>query len=195
MSAGLISKSNPLHSFEDDLESSIYVLLWLTLMYSEVTNSDVMPPFLSSVLDPQPYSNNGGYAKTEFLMGRAFLAGVQFPGRPALHKLISDLAQLFSVRYEPPPSDADRQAVHALLQSQDPGVRAAYDQTITSRYDKRKSQLEGHDATITFFDEALNDCSNWPQNDRAVRQNYSHNVQPRKVIKTGWHTGLHVENN
>jgi hypothetical protein len=67
------------HDFKDDLESSVYVLLWVILMYSEVSDRDPVPMFLSNIFDPQPYGLNGGYGKADFLKGRTFLEHVNFP--------------------------------------------------------------------------------------------------------------------
>ena len=79
MSAGLISQKSVQHDFRDDLESSIYILLWMTLMFSEVSNNAIVPTFLSNVLDPRPYSNNGSHGKMDFLCGRTFLSNIEFP--------------------------------------------------------------------------------------------------------------------
>jgi hypothetical protein len=193
MSAGLISGSSNLHDFRDDLESSIYVLLWTTLMYSEVSNRDVVPTFLSGVLDPQPYGNNGGFGKADFLKGRTFLSNVQFPGRPLLHTLIDRLAQLFSVRYDKPPSQEDRDAVHWLKDAGDPRSLASYNASIPGIYDQRMSQLKDHDTTIALFDNALQDRSKWPLADSATLQIFGTKVPHRPITKTGWYTGLYMQ--
>ena len=80
MSAALINQKGVQHNFKDDIESSIYVLLWVILMYSEVSDRDRVPSFLSEVFDPQPHGPFGGYGKLDFLKGRSFLDDVQFPG-------------------------------------------------------------------------------------------------------------------
>jgi hypothetical protein len=81
MSARLIGLMDPgVHSILNDLESSIYVLLWMTLMYSKTSNYQVVPSFLSGVLDPQAHGWNGGGGKAEFLVAQIFLQRVNFPG-------------------------------------------------------------------------------------------------------------------
>ena len=42
MSANLMSQPDVLHDFRDDLESSLYTLLWTTVMYSEVSDRDLV---------------------------------------------------------------------------------------------------------------------------------------------------------
>jgi len=79
MSAGLVSHKKDWHDFQDDLESTLWVLLWITLMFSQVSNPDVVPTFLSNILNPRPYLNNSSTGKMEFLIRCRFLSMVQFP--------------------------------------------------------------------------------------------------------------------
>jgi len=88
MSARLVARLDGVHSFQDDLESTIYVLLWMILMYSETSNRDQVPTFLSGVLDPQPHGESGGFSKADFLKARTFLQQFKFPGQHALHHLV-----------------------------------------------------------------------------------------------------------
>src|ERR1700720_4243143 len=75
------------HDLRDDLESSLYILLWLTL---ECSNSKQVPLFLAGVLDPQPHApkspdrKTSGLAKPGFVKGRTFITEVTFPSHPAL---------------------------------------------------------------------------------------------------------------
>ena len=79
MSARLIGQMNGSHDLRDDLESSLYILLWMALMFSKCSNPGQVPLFLSRVLDPQPHGSIGGYGKADFLKGKTFLAQVKFP--------------------------------------------------------------------------------------------------------------------
>ena len=75
MSANLISQMNgkhTTHTLQDDLESSIYVLMWMTLMYSETSDKSQVPSFLSGVLNPTPYGVTGGFSKADFLKAQTF---------------------------------------------------------------------------------------------------------------------------
>ena len=69
----------------------------MILMYSETSNRDWVPTFLSGVLDPQPHRETGGFNKADFLKARTFLQQVNFPGQHALHHLINQLGDLFAV--------------------------------------------------------------------------------------------------
>ena len=80
MSTRLVAQLDGVHSFQDDLESTIYVLLWMILMYSETSDRDQVPMFLSGVLDPQPHRETGGFNKADFLKAQTFLQQVNFPG-------------------------------------------------------------------------------------------------------------------
>ena len=76
MSANLIAQMNgkhTTHTLQDDLESSIYVLMWMTLMYSETSDKSQVPSFLSGVLDPKPYGLTCGFSKADFLKAWTFL--------------------------------------------------------------------------------------------------------------------------
>ena len=196
MSAGLISGMFTQHDFRDDLKSSIYVLLWVTLMYSTVSDKSAVPPFLSGVLDPQPYDHCGSYSKMDFLKGQSFLPHVEFPGRPALHQLIVQLATLFSVCYEKEPTLEQRKQFQWILDLPEAYnsivTRTAYEETIPGKYDQRMSQLKDHTATIELFNTALSDHSAWPLEDPPVLQVFDA-PQPMLVTKSGWNTMVFIK--
>ena len=137
MSARLIGNMEGPHVLVDDLESSIYILLWTALMYSECSDITQVPSFMEHVIDPQPHHNTGGYGKTDFLQARTFLKTVKFPNRPALDKLLDDLAIMFSVRYETAPTDIERHHAAKLLEQskQEPIFAEIYRSCIPYRYD------------------------------------------------------------
>lgn len=200
MSANLISQMNgkhTTHTLQDDLESSIYVLMWMTLMYSETSDKSQVPSFLSGVLDPTPYGVTGGFSKADFLKARTFLQRVALPGRPALHRLIIQLAELFAVRYEERPTPAqyaDAEFLHKNIAiNSDPGFEKAYKGTVVFSYTQRIMALEGYQHTIDLFDEALRDSALWPENDHAVKQYFqTDQPPPQQVIKSGWDTAVFV---
>jgi hypothetical protein len=80
MSGRLVAGKGGVHTLEDNLESTIYVLLWLILLYSEVSDKKAVIPFLSGVLDPQPHQAIGGSTKADFLQGWTLLKDINFPG-------------------------------------------------------------------------------------------------------------------
>jgi hypothetical protein len=197
MSSKLISQQNWQQDFRDDLESSIYVLLWVTLMYSGCSDQEHVAPFMEGVLDPQPHCGGGGLGKADFLQGKSFLKQVSFPNRPALHGLIDHLAGLFAVRYEREPDIKARERFQqALFRAQDqPEQRDfLYEISDIAWYDQRVNMLKGHEATIELFDKALADHSQWPAADGAVKQDIYTNTRSRRpasqMLKTGWSTTL-----
>ena len=201
MSANLISQMNgekTTHSIEDDLESSIYVLIWMTLMYSETSDKSQVPSFLSSVLDPKPYGPTGGFGKADFLKARTFLERVVFPGRSPLHRLITQLAELFAVQYETKPTDAQYANAKFLLENTavnpDPRFKEAYFETPVHLYEKRMDALKGYQHTIDLFNTALQDPASWPTDDYAVKQDFqSEPPPPQQVIKSGWDTAVFID--
>ena len=182
MSAGLISGS-PTHDFKDDLESSVYVLLWTTLMYSVVPNKSLVQSTLSNVLDPEPYESKGGVTKIDYLKGGTFMDRVEFPDRPALHQLLSRLGKLFAVRYENKPTEPEREAAQQVFNA---GLIDAYNLSYACQYDLRWEQLNSHDATIQLFETALQDRSAWPDGDVAEEQNFGSKKSTRPVTKSCW---------
>ena len=185
MSAGLISGKTQ-HDFRDDLESSIYVLLWTTLMYSVIPEESLVLSTLRGVLDPQPYENLGGVAKQDYLRGGAFLDKVQFPDWPKLHELMSRLRRLFAVHYEKVPTIEHKAAEETIRAA---GLDELLKESYAAQYSLRTSQLENHDATIKLFEEALKDHSQWPCHDVAVLQKFNDSKpRPQPMTKTGWRT-------
>jgi len=193
MSSALIcNMTKHVHDFKDDLESSVYVLLWVALMYSEASDRDLVAAFLMNVLDPQPSGTTGGSSKADFLQGRSFLKQVQFPGRPQLHHLIDELASLFAVRYETMPNTAEVKAAEEYLlyvkNNQNPVLWHMFVTNPVYTFKLRMSKLEDHAATIALFDEALADRSQWPVSDPGVKQTLLPRSPPQAMIKTDWHT-------
>jgi hypothetical protein len=201
MSANLISQMNgdkTTHTIEDDLESSIYVLMWMTLMYSETSDKGQVPSLLSGVLDPKPYGPTGGFGKADFLKARTFLERIAFPGRLHLHRLITQLAKLFAVRYETKPTDTEYATADFLLQNvsanpDDPRFLEAYHGTIVYLYETRMEALKGYEYTIDLFNTALQDPASWPTDDYAVKQDFKIDPSPpQQVIKSEWDTAVFV---
>lgn len=187
------------HTLQDDLESSVYVLMWMTLMYSETSDKSQVPSFLSGVLDPKPYGPTGGFSKADFLQARTFLQRVTFPGRLALHRLVTQLAELFAVRYERKPTAIQYTTADFLFRNiadnpdSDPRFQEAYKETVVYSYETRIKALEGYQYTIDLFGNALQDTASWPTDDHAVKQYFqSEPPPPQQVIKSGWDTAIFV---
>lgn len=169
MSGKLISEKEHVHNFNDDLESTIYILLWVALMYSKCSNSPMAAGFLEIVLDTQPHSTSTYASKPDFLMGRQFLRDVKFVDRPCLDNLLDQLTKLFAVRYHCQPEEDARKAENAWgqLLKENPGLQSIYDALPIVQYDRRIKILKDHEETINYFEEALKDRSLWPPNDGA----------------------------
>jgi hypothetical protein len=173
MSDALINDQSAQHTFVDDLESTVYILMWMTLVYSSIDQPAQARLFLSNTLDPQPFGGQGGHAKSDFLKGRSILK-YPFPGRDALHNLIDKLADMFSVRYSTL-SESEKVTSRFLkdLAENDPALRAAYEKSPEHFRNKKFEQLSSHDAAIDLFNTALRDRTMWPTNDAAEKQDFA----------------------
>jgi hypothetical protein len=196
MSAALISQPMGQHGLRDDLESAIYVLLWVALMYSETSDPDQAVLFVKTVLDQPPLGVVGPLSKRDFLIARTFLALVKFHHRPALDRLIDELACVFGTRYIQSPSAEQRRDAKLIqeLVSNRPQLSHLYYNTAAHIFDDRMSQLDSHEAIIKIFDDALSD-SNWPKNDPPSRQE-PNVIESQAILKSGWRTSAfmaHIE--
>ena len=128
MSAALVAQTTQQHGLRDDLESSIYVLLWVALTYSATSSPEHAVLFMKTVLEPPPVGQLGFFSKAHFLIARTFLKSVNFLGWPVLDKLIYELSTLFGTWYITPPSAEDE--THAemirILASNDPTYLDVY---------------------------------------------------------------------
>ena len=105
--SGKLIALNEIHNFNDDLESTLYIMLWVALMFLECSDSTKVAGFVAIVLDPQlkDHITPTYTGKPDFLIGRAFLEQVKFPQRHHLNILLCNLAMLFLVRYEKAPTE------------------------------------------------------------------------------------------
>ena len=101
MSAALVAQLDMPQCVMDDLESTLYVILWMAIMYSSCSDISAIPAFLDHTLDPQiKWPEDCYMGKLDFLKGRSLLQTIKFVGQPAFDKLAKDLAVLFSAQYE-----------------------------------------------------------------------------------------------
>jgi hypothetical protein len=196
MSAKLIGNLGGRHDLQDDLESSLYVLLWTALMFSECSGNTYIAPFMAHVIDPQPHAHNGGLGKQDFLQTRSYLQHLKFPHRSVLDILIDQLAKLFSVHYEAKPEKSETERALKLQQQSivDPSFVEIYHSSYSYQFASRMTSLMDPANTIALFDSALYDRSKWPANDRATKQQiYRKKPSPQWVTKTGWSMTLIME--
>jgi hypothetical protein len=182
MSASLVG-GNQTQDYRDDLESSLYTLLWVAVMYLRCPEPAWVSSLLNTIFESHPGIKVTD-AKEDFLKGRSFLRKKNFPGPPVLLRLVINLAKLFATRYlndDDGPSDT---------QETEDGNSSPSTTTSVSEYDERTSHLNNHSAVIRLFDAALQDRSKWPDDDAGVKQQYhaSKKVVDEPELKTDWNT-------
>jgi hypothetical protein len=104
--------------------------------------------------------------------------------------LISELAQLFVVCYQIVPTDKERDMAEKFrfyVESSSDWEEVYFTNHVCI-FDNHKAKLEDHSATIALFDDALSECSQWPDSDPGVKQLFTPRPVSEAVIKTGWHT-------
>ena len=154
------------HDFRDDLESSLWVLMWLFLMYSLCMNKDQVVLFFDSTLDPQVKGQMGGYNKADWLKGSMFTMKVSFEGRPVLDKLTQQLGHLFASCYEPPLTVSNQGTLEHICEvlQNDPTMFAnlkLYNHPAWS-HSLHLESLSSHTATIEIYSHALKDPDGVP---------------------------------
>ena len=163
MSAALVSAMfTPMtHMFVDNMESSLWVLMWIFLMYSLCSNNDQAVLFFDNTLEPRTRNRQGGYNKADWLNGGTFSNEVCFDGCPALDELIKWLMHLLVSRYEPPLDKSDQEMLRNLhlMKENDPQMFSSLKlkhHPIWSHAMHLES-LSSHAATIDIYSSALGD--------------------------------------
>jgi hypothetical protein len=174
MSAYLVQNQNAPHVVEDDLESSLYVVLWAALKYSRTHMTDARRTLLfKEIFETEEVEKTGSSTKQHFLIGRTDLArSPVFIDCKPLDDLIVALAELFSHRYSVV-SLASWKA-YELYQQKD--VRSlSPDIELLMKLNPAYTKMEGmqglksHDHVISIYDHHLG-LDGWPSDDKAVEQ-------------------------
>src|SRR5882724_9191180 len=123
MSAALLRNNDKCNELEDDRESCLHVLTWTALRFTNQTipgggTSRFLRAFDEENEDEEGVK--GGDLKKGFLLGRDISRVVKFDRRPQLDKLIRELTEAFSVRYEEPPSAEQLDVLNQMLSSNVP---------------------------------------------------------------------------
>jgi hypothetical protein len=144
---------------------------------------------LNTVFEPHPTGTKVTDAKEDFLKGRSFLKAKHFPKPHVLLNLVVKLSKWFAIRYIDESSD---------VQETETGNSSPSTTTSLSEYNERMTRLKDkdHEATIGLFNAALEDRSQWPPNDAAVKQQYHGPTKANEQEpKTGWGTtrGEHAD--
>ncbi|KAK0435391.1 hypothetical protein EV421DRAFT_1835860 [Armillaria borealis] len=108
MSARLLGSFGTMHTLVDDRESSLWVLLYVALRYTPSSlqpvalHHDLKSWFQDSILGP--HGDTGGAGKRFVLNDKQALPSFYVHG---LNELLRELADVFTVRYQPEPSAED----------------------------------------------------------------------------------------
>ncbi|KAG1823367.1 uncharacterized protein BJ212DRAFT_1476257 [Suillus subaureus] len=149
MSAKLLTSKNPLRNFQDDVESVLYLILWLALRI--YTRSCILNVIIGHSYCSWKERYSAYHSCTVFDM-------TTFKGHGALNCLVQELAEVFASRYIIPKEkdykvynahkDNESSIVHELLE----GNAAA----------KKMSGLESsHAGVIQIFDKHLSNEARW----------------------------------
>ncbi|KAG1803843.1 uncharacterized protein HD556DRAFT_1303841 [Suillus plorans] len=186
MSAHLVKHSRAIHTVEDDLKSSLYIILWTAQMFKESYMSIIdQTQFITQVLDADPLVGSGGCAKSSWLVARTYFPQDIFVDCKPLDSVILELAQFFSHRYSIlPPEEQEELAqlwiTFKHLFTEEPVQMAGHQkmidfmQNIMSKLPAYKKEvgmrvLHSHDSVIKIYNKYL-EAPGWPVQDAAVLQ-------------------------
>ncbi|KAG1878998.1 hypothetical protein F4604DRAFT_1923685 [Suillus subluteus] len=171
MSAYLTAQIHAVHTVADDLESSLYVLLWTALKFT-VTTLDIVD---RTLLMTQVF--DGGSSKEGWLFSRTNLPRNAFVGRKSLDDLVDELCVFFSHRNSKVTAKAiaTLEALQLELEAESAvkgrlymAVQAFRDETVAYKKEMGMKLVHSHDAVIKLYDKYLQ-APGWPE-DPAVEQ-------------------------
>ena len=179
MSANLVEDGNAIHMYQDDLESSLWLLLWTTIMYTQSSLSiEQRSNFIQETFEL------GGQQKQSVLLSQTILdrdacrddfpndpQPPLFPNRCSLYLLLKDLADLFHNCYwKPEPADWRALAtVEKFMAAQGDVMQDIRENLPAYRYQQFQKRLQDHRYTIECFARHLQG-NDWPQGNKAVKQ-------------------------
>lgn len=169
MSAYLITHSDAIHRVEDNLKSSLYVLLWTVLKYSiTYMNIEDCTKLLMQVFD-------GGTSKEGWLMTRTHLPPDVFVDRKSLNNLVIELCMFFLHPYHKIPEEerVSLATLRSMLQMHKEGplymaVQDYMEKSLAYKNEMAIKLLSSHDSVIGIYDKYLQEPG-WPE-DPAVEQ-------------------------
>lgn len=131
MAADLVNKPALSQNFIHDLESSFWVLFWVTLMYVKTCYTPQQrSTFLKSYMSPVTFSGSGGPVKSTFMESLTLLADFETPNNVMLGELVRGLHLELGERYRSP---------NKVTEPQQHVSKDMYD-TITKRLSKALSE-------------------------------------------------------
>jgi hypothetical protein len=176
VSGKLLSDSSCVHGLEDDRESVLWVLLWISLRF---TAHDQAPIDLATVLELFDEKFNtedgvrGGRLKDHALVSANGVPyKVKFKDRPALDSLFKELASTFAVRYENKPSQDVLDELEQFQQNEKTAhpLPRFIEQAPAYRYKQRTGKLVDPTWLVDTINGFLQDRSRWPLDDKAIPQ-------------------------
>ena len=185
MSAHLVKNIHAIHGVEDDLESSLYVVLWTALMFKESYMSSVdRTQFIMQVFDADPLVGSGGSAKSNWLVARTDFLRDLFVDCKPLDDVVLELTQFFAHRYSVVPPEAQETLVQLQLSLAEimDGVgpaptavqrkimNAAQNillESVAYQKEMGMKKLQSHEAVIDIYNKHL-ESPGWPDQDAAV---------------------------
>ncbi|KAG0697712.1 hypothetical protein DFH29DRAFT_878517 [Suillus ampliporus] len=169
MSAHLVKNSTAIHVVEDDLEWSLYIILWTAFMYKESYMSIVdWTQFIMQVFDADPLVGSGGSTKLDWLVTRTYFLQDIFVSSKPLDNVVLELVQFFSHRYSTIPLDEQESLAHLWLSLKDALDEGGFMQE-SPVYKKEMQVLHLHDHVIKIYNKHL-ESSDWPDQDTAALQ-------------------------
>ena len=171
MSAKLLSEPHLNQGIEDDRESAFYVLLYLGLLYTKHSQIYQELESYMEIFDYVTFSHNnvakGGDLKSNFLVTHGRADALKFDCHP-MNDLIKDLRNIFSVRYEKPPSD-DVLARYENMKLRPDFADALVDHP-AALYEARQKSLQERGWLVKTISKYLDNSHVWPA-DNAARIN------------------------
>jgi len=172
MSANLVEDPQATHTFQDDLESSFWLLLWMALMYTPSSESiGPLSLFVQQTFESEGQQKRSVLLSQTIINRNAYLPNNPepplFPNRRSLYLLLGDLADLFCTRYWIPEL-ADWQALETVETTENV-VHGLKEKLSAYRYQQCQQRLQDHRYTIKCFSCHL-EGSDWPEDDKAVPQ-------------------------
>ena len=174
MSANLIEDASVVHTFQDDLESLFWLLLWAAITYTHSSLSieqafELEGEMKQSILFSQTIFKFPG-SRDDF-SNDLHLQPPPFPNHRSLYMLLKDLADFFCTRYwQPDLADWRSLATVEKLMATQGDVMEDVIQTLPAyHYQWYQAKLQDHCYTIKCFACHLKG-NDWPQNDQAVQQ-------------------------
>ena len=107
MAADLVQRPSIAHTFVHDLESTFWVLLWVTLSYMSTSwGTEERSSFLKETMSPRVYNNSGGSNKIYFMQSNSAILEFSVCNNPILTALLISMKMTLAVRYQQPLSNA-----------------------------------------------------------------------------------------